>query len=250
MKIRTGGGHRILKDEAGTYNYPRENPELVRSPTSATSATSGTSKSTSLNKLFPNGDGGTLRVPVFHRYLAPAVLEFFSSAGDKKPEYHSIIWMHSLVDNETRDFTLTVYKVSDPKRYTANVLDGLTPEQMRCTLTPVGTVQFTGRFKSGMCEEFKEAILDNGDEDEEDTFEVWEAMKKIGLREEGETDTGVRHDGVVTGAGMARDPDETKMEEIKRGGSGIVEDSDVRNVEEQDAVEATEAHQAKEEEKE
>ncbi|EGX52472.1 hypothetical protein AOL_s00043g261 [Orbilia oligospora ATCC 24927] len=166
-----------------------------------------------------------LRVPVFNRYLAPLIFQFYNGSGDRKAAYYSIIWLHNLIDNETRDFDLTIYKTDKPKRFTQNCIEG-TPDK-HCKVEPVGTVHFKGRFKSGMCPEFKEYL---NDEDEEDTFEVWESMDKLDLRDIHEADTGAGYPGVITGTDKMRDPATTQAEHISNGGTGRYADKEARNV--------------------
>ncbi|KAF3908995.1 Tricalbin-1 [Dactylellina cionopaga] len=166
-----------------------------------------------------------MRVPVFNRYLAPLIFQFYNGSGDRKAAYYSIIWLHNLIDNETRDFDLTIYKTDKPKRFTQNCIEG-TPDK-HCKVEAVGTVRFKGRFRSGMCPEFKEYL---NDQDEEDTFEVWESMDKLGLRDIHEADTGSGHAGVITGADKMRDPMTTQAENIINGGTGRYADKEARNV--------------------
>ncbi|KAK6341515.1 hypothetical protein TWF696_008587 [Orbilia brochopaga] len=169
--------------------------------------------------------GSLMRVPVFNRYLAPLIFQFYNASGDRKPSYYSIIWLHNLIDNETRDFDLTIYQTDKPKRFTQNCIEG-TPDK-HCTVTPVGSVHFKGRFRSGMCPEFKSYL---NDEDEEDTFEVWEAMDKLGLRDVHEADTGAGHPDLITGTDNLRDPTTTQAEHIMNGGTGRYGDKEARNV--------------------
>ncbi|KAK6347996.1 hypothetical protein TWF718_005817 [Orbilia javanica] len=166
-----------------------------------------------------------LRIPVFNRYLAPLIFQFYKGSGDRKATYYSIIWLHNLIDNETRDFDLTIYKTDKPKRFTQNCIEG-TPDK-HCQVEPVGTVHFKARFKSGMCPEFKDYL---NDEDEEDTFEVWESMDKLGLRDVHEADTGAGYPGIITGTNKMRDPTTTQAEHIANGGTGRYADKEARNV--------------------
>ncbi|KAK6501325.1 hypothetical protein TWF481_009167 [Arthrobotrys musiformis] len=166
-----------------------------------------------------------LRVPVFNRYLAPLIFQFYNGSGDRKAAYYSIIWLHNLIDNETRDFDLTVYKTDKPKRFTQNCIEG-TPDK-HCKVEPVGTVHFKARFRSGMCPEFKDYLNDH---DEEDTFEVWESMDRLGLRDIHEADTGAGYPGVITGTDKVRDPATTQAEHISNGGTGRYADKEARNV--------------------
>ncbi|KAK6532461.1 hypothetical protein TWF281_006650 [Arthrobotrys megalospora] len=166
-----------------------------------------------------------MRVPVFNRYLAPLIFQFYNGSGDRKAAYYSIIWLHNLIDNETRDFELTIYKTDKPKRFTQNCIEG-TPDK-HCKVEPVGTVQFKARFRSGMCPEFKDYL---NDQDEEDTFEVWDSMDKLGLRDVHEADTGAGHLGIIAGADKMRDPTTTQAENISNGGTGRYADKEARNV--------------------
>ncbi|KAK6358057.1 hypothetical protein TWF730_007412 [Orbilia blumenaviensis] len=166
-----------------------------------------------------------MRVPVFNRYLAPLIFQLYNGTGDRKAAYYSIIWLHNLIDNETRDFDLTIYKTDKPKRFTQNCIEG-TPDK-HCKVEPVGTIHFKARFRSGMCPEFKEYL---NDEDEEDTFEVWESMDKLGLRDVHEADTGAGHPGIITGTDKMRDPATTQAENISNGGTGRYADKEARNV--------------------
>ncbi|EPS43572.1 hypothetical protein H072_2386 [Dactylellina haptotyla CBS 200.50] len=166
-----------------------------------------------------------MRIPVFNRYLAPLIFQFYNGSGDRKAAYYSIIWLHNLIDNETRDFDLTIYKTDKPKRFTQNCIEG-TPDK-HCKVEPVGKIHFKGRFKSGMCPEFKDYL---NDQDEEDTFEVWSAMDKLGLRDIHEADTGAGHPGVIAGTDNMRDPATTQAEHIINGGTGRYADKEARNV--------------------
>ncbi|KAF3929980.1 Tricalbin-1 [Arthrobotrys entomopaga] len=166
-----------------------------------------------------------MRVPVFNRYLAPLIFQFYNGSSDRKASYYSIIWLHNLIDNETRDFDLTIYKTDKAKRFTQNCIEGI-PDK-HCHVEPVGKVHFKGRFRSGMCPEFKDYL---NDQDEEDTFEVWEAMDKLGLRDAHEADTGAGHPGIITGTDKMRDPETTQAEHIMNGGTGRYADKEARNV--------------------
>ncbi|KAJ6263026.1 Tricalbin-1 [Drechslerella dactyloides] len=166
-----------------------------------------------------------MRVPVFNRYLAPLIFQFYNASGDRKASYYSIIWLHNLIDNETRDFDLTIYQTDKPKRFTQNCIEG-TPDK-HCKVTPVGSVHFKGRFRSGMCPEFKDYL---NDQDEEDTFEVWEVMDRLGHRDVHEADTGSGHPDPITGTDNLRDPTTTQAENIMNGGTGRYGDKEARNV--------------------
>ncbi|KAF3916400.1 Tricalbin-1 [Orbilia brochopaga] len=170
-------------------------------------------------------ENSLMRIPVFNRYLAPLIFEFYNASGDRKAAYYSIIWLHNLIDNETRDFDLTIYETDKPKRFTQNCIEG-TPDK-HCKVTPVGSVHFKGRFRSGMCPEFKDYL---NDQDEEDTFEVWEALDKLGLRDVHEADTGASHPDLITGTDRMRDPTTTQAEHIINGGTGRYGDKEARNV--------------------
>ena len=129
-------------------------------------------------------DGGVewpcddLRLPVRHRYMSPVVIEFHTRAV-RKAVAHSIIWLATLIDNETATFKLPIYKSDNINRLTQNYIEN--PEnEPEVKVERVGTLEFTGRFKIGLDEDHAKFLSDN---DQRETLESYEACVADGLRD-------------------------------------------------------------------
>lgn len=121
----------------------------------------------------------SLRMPVKHRYMSPVVIEFHSRGLRNKPAAYSILWLPTIVDNETLEFKLPIYKADDYKRLAQNVIPS--PEKEKDVKAEVvGELAFKGRFKTGLDEQHGKFLQDN---DQRETLETYEACFKAGLRE-------------------------------------------------------------------
>jgi hypothetical protein len=119
-----------------------------------------------------------LRLPVRHRYMAPVVIEFHARGIKNKAAAHAIIWLPTIVDNETQNFKLPIYKSDNPRRLTQNFIkDPLQEHDLKCEI--IGHLEFTGRFKTGLDDYHAKFLEDN---DGRETIETWQACLADGLR--------------------------------------------------------------------
>lgn len=121
-----------------------------------------------------------VRLPVKYRFRSPVVFEFHTGRG--KPDAYAILWLQHLVDNETTEIDLPMWKTSAPARLTQNYI---TEESYRKDmpgledLEIVGRLKLKGRFKAGMDESHKSFIVDD---DSRETYETWESCLSEGVR--------------------------------------------------------------------
>ena len=129
------------------------------------------------------GDGkNNIRLPVRHRYRSPVVFEFHE-VGKRHAQAYAILWLQTLVDNESTPINLPIWSTKNGQRLTQNYI---TEDNLRAKETPgledleeVGRLQFRGRFKAGTDETHEEFISDS---DTRETFESWEACRAEGVR--------------------------------------------------------------------
>jgi len=132
-------------------------------------------KATDKGVEWPCGD---LRLPVAHRYMAPVAIEFHSRGVRNKADAHAILWLPTVVDNETLDFKLPIYKSGNFKRLAQNVIPE--PEKEKdVKVERVGYLEFKGRFKTGLDDDHGKFLLDN---DHRETLETYQACVANGLR--------------------------------------------------------------------
>lgn len=126
-------------------------------------------------------------LPVHYRYMSPLVLEFAGiteavpgpmSKTMNKNKHFAVLWLSTLTDNETQQFTLPVFKTNNPDRLTQNVVS---ESDDTMELTQVGKVQFTGCFKAGL-DESHEEFLGKGKSsyDHWSSYHSWVAARKSG----------------------------------------------------------------------
>lgn len=120
-------------------------------------------------------------LPVHWRYMSAIVFEFVGAGLTEKVKgpigrnkHYAVLWLFRLIDNKEEDFTLPVYKTNNPNRLTQNVVHE--PDD-KMTLTKVGEVKFTGRFKAGLDEAHDELKMDH---DHWSTYQCWQAARKSG----------------------------------------------------------------------
>ncbi|KAG9522033.1 hypothetical protein KCV07_g3324, partial [Aureobasidium melanogenum] len=122
-----------------------------------------------------------IRLPVKYRYRSPVVFEFHLS-GKRKADAHAILWLQHLVDNETTEIDIPIWRTSAPARLTQNYI---TEENVDKSmpgledLEEIGRLKFSGRFKAGMDESHEQFVADN---DSRETYETWEACVAEGVR--------------------------------------------------------------------
>ncbi|KAG8407872.1 hypothetical protein J3458_020182 [Metarhizium acridum] len=133
---------------------------------------------------------GQASLPVHYRYMSPLVLEFSGiseaipgplSKTMSKNKHFAIVWLSTLTDNESQQFTLPVYKTNNPDRLIQNVVSE-SDDSME--LIKVGEVRLSGRFKAGL-DESHEEFLGKGkcSYDHWSSYRSWVAAKKSGQRE-------------------------------------------------------------------
>lgn len=127
-------------------------------------------------------DGHDMKLPVKYRYRSPVVFEFHAS-GKRKADAYSVLWLHSLIDNEATNVDLPIYQCSEPQKLTQNYV---TEEMLANKVLPglrdvkeIGRLHLRGRFKAGIDESHEAYITDN---DSRETFETWEACLAEGVR--------------------------------------------------------------------
>jgi hypothetical protein len=119
-----------------------------------------------------------LRLPVRYRYMSPVVIEFHLRGVRNKADAHAIVWLPTVIDNETLDFKLPIYKSDNSQRLTQNFIEN--PEQEEgVTVEKLGYLEFRGRFKAGLDEDHDKFLSDN---DQRETLETFEACVTEGLR--------------------------------------------------------------------
>jgi hypothetical protein len=119
-----------------------------------------------------------LCLPVRHRYMSPVVIEFHSRGVRDKADAHAVVWLPTVVDNDTLDFKLPIYKSDNAQRLTQNfIVDPEREEGLK--VERLGYVEFKGRFKTGLDEEHAKFLSDN---DHRENLETYEACVADGLR--------------------------------------------------------------------
>ncbi|CAD0084528.1 unnamed protein product [Aureobasidium vineae] len=122
-----------------------------------------------------------IRLPVKYRYRSPIVFEFHLS-GKRKADAHAVLWLQHLVDNESTEIDIPIWRTSAPARLTQNYIteDNATKAMPGLDdLEEVGRLKFTGRFKAGMDESHEHFVADN---ESRETYETWEACLAEGVR--------------------------------------------------------------------
>lgn len=132
-------------------------------------------KATEKGVEWPSTD---LRLPVRYRYMSPVVIEFHSRGVRNKADAHAVLWLPTIVDNDTIDFKLPIYKSDNPTRLTQNFIDN-PEEEGGVKVERVGFLEFRGRFKAGLDEDHNKFLSDN---DHRETLETYEACVTEGLR--------------------------------------------------------------------
>jgi hypothetical protein len=122
-----------------------------------------------------------VRLPVKYRYRSPVVFEFHT-AGKRKADAYSVIWLHHLIDNEQTPINIPIWQTSAPARLCQNYITeaNCKDEVGLDDLKEVGRLQFRCRFKAGMDESHEQFIQDN---DSRETFETWQACLAEGVRQ-------------------------------------------------------------------
>ncbi|KAI9795244.1 MAG: hypothetical protein M1835_006140 [Candelina submexicana] len=122
-----------------------------------------------------------VRLPVKYRYRSPVVFEFHV-AGKRAADAYAIVWLHHLVDNETANINIPIWKTKNGARLVQNYI---TEENVPTDtpgledLTEVGRLQFRCQFKAGIDESHEEFVADN---ESRETYETWEACLAEGVR--------------------------------------------------------------------
>jgi len=119
-----------------------------------------------------------LRLPVRYRYMSPVVIEFQSRGVRSKPDAYAIVWLPTIIDNETVDFTLPIYRSDNTQQLTQNFIEHPEGEE-RIKIERLGSLKFRGRFKAGLDEDHSKFLSDN---DHRETLETFEACVAAGLR--------------------------------------------------------------------
>lgn len=127
-------------------------------------------------------DAAQATLPIHYRYLSPVVFEFIgaglteklSSTPLGKSKTYAVLWLSTLIDNQTKDFTLPIWKTNNPDRLTQNVVSE--PDD-NMTLEKVGEVRFQGKFKAGLDEHHGDFLRDH---DHWSTYQSWLAARKVG----------------------------------------------------------------------
>jgi len=110
--------------------------------------------------------------------MSPVVVEFHSRGVRNKADAHAVLWLPTIVDNETLEFKLPIYKTDDFRRLTQNFIEE--PEKEKdVKVERVGYLEFNGRFKTGLDEDHAKFLSDN---DHRETLETYEACVDKGLR--------------------------------------------------------------------
>jgi hypothetical protein len=156
LKLRASGSQRLIKSggaqsDNGGYTWTLQKPENT--------------------------------LPVHFRYLSPVVFEFvgsgltekLSSTPLGKTKHYAVLWLYTLVDNQTSSFTLPIWKTNNPNRLTQNVVSE--PDDTM-TLEKVGEVTFTAKFKAGIDETHGDFL--RGGHDHWSTYQCWLAARKSG----------------------------------------------------------------------
>jgi len=120
-----------------------------------------------------------LRLPVRNRYMSPVVFEFRSRGVKNNAGTYALVWLPTIVDNETIDFKLPIYKAENYKRIIQNFIHDPTQET-DLNAKKIGFLEFKGRFKAGLDEDHANFLSDN---DHRETLETYEACVHEGLRE-------------------------------------------------------------------
>lgn len=126
-------------------------------------------------------------LPVHHRYMSPLVLEFAGITETvpgplrkkmNKNKHFAVLWLFKLIDNDTQEFVLPVYKTDNPDRLTQNVVS---ESDGTMKLEKVGDVRFKGCFKAGL-DESHEEFLGKGkaSHDHWSSYQSWVAARKSG----------------------------------------------------------------------
>ncbi|QUC15769.1 uncharacterized protein UV8b_00010 [Ustilaginoidea virens] len=128
-------------------------------------------------------------LPVHYRYMSPLVLEFAGitevapgplSKMANKNKHYAIIWLSSVIDDQTQQFTLPVFKTNNPTRLLQNAVSE-SDDAMK--LEKVGEARFTGCFKPGLDESHEEFVgkgNGNASYDQWSSYRSWEAARKSG----------------------------------------------------------------------
>ncbi len=123
-----------------------------------------------------------VRLPVKHRYRSPVVFEFHV-AGKRAAEAYAVIWLQHLVDNQTANVNIPIWKTKNggPRLVQNYITEDNLPTDVPGLedLTEVGRLQFRCQFKAGIDESHEEFVADN---ESRETYETWEACLAEGVR--------------------------------------------------------------------
>lgn len=133
--------------------------------------------------LEKDGNRDAIRMPVKYRYRSPIIFELHISR-QRKPDGYALIWLQTLVDNETFDFDVPIWQTKMGDRLCQNFI---TEDNLKAKTSPgledvteVGRLRFSGRFKAGIDQSHRRFIVDNNSRE---TFETWEACVAEGVRQ-------------------------------------------------------------------
>ncbi|KAI0181933.1 hypothetical protein GGR52DRAFT_568141 [Hypoxylon sp. FL1284] len=121
------------------------------------------------------------RLPVRFRYRSPVFFEFHLP-NRRHADFFAAVWLSELVDSESKDFDLPVWKCDKPMRLSQNYITS-----DNCKTVPdikieeVGRIRFRGRFKAGTDRDHLRFVSDNNSRE---TIETWEACFAEGVRQE------------------------------------------------------------------
>ncbi|KAF2219567.1 hypothetical protein BDZ85DRAFT_322340 [Elsinoe ampelina] len=119
------------------------------------------------------------RLPVKYRYRSPVVFEFHTG---RKADAYAMVWLQHLIDNETSDIDVPIWKTKASQRLVQNYITEENYDKSMPGLEDlevIGRLKFRGRFKAGMDESHEAFVSDN---DSRETFESWEACLAEGVR--------------------------------------------------------------------
>lgn len=178
------GTFEFLTDSINTTGYAPASKMKVRLRTGGSSASIDKKHSSQVNggMAFNIGEDGAgkVRLPVRHRYSSPIFIEFYS--GRRHADAFASLWLQELVDGETCDFDLPVWKCNNSTRLSQNYI---TQENYKTIpdldIEEIGRIKFRGRFSPGTDSDHIKFVSDN---DSRETIEVWECCYAEGVREQ------------------------------------------------------------------
>jgi len=132
--------------------------------------------------------GHVVRLPVRQRYGSSFVVEFHAKL-QRKPVAYSVFWLNDIIDNETTDLRLPIWKTKDALQLTQNYMEN-PRDRSHINAEQIGEFHITLRFKMGMDESHRTYIETDDDRETLDTFEAClaeGARSRIVKRETGAT---------------------------------------------------------------